>query len=210
MTSLKASLLNDPNGAIYPDTAMYPVMNTAYRELQTKLSALGVAATKEVSSAITVPAYTTSLVDGGLLPSDLLYPVWLGEKVVGSTLRYDKMDEVAWDPDITQGPSLIYWVWREEQIKFAGATTDRAVLIRYIKGLGTIVDLNSTIAILNSSIWLERKTAALAALTIGNNPTRARELEGTLIEVWDDLKATLIHKKQSRPVRRRRTRYRVP
>lgn len=208
MTVTKTALLNDPNGAIYPDVAMYPVMNKCYKELQTKLTRMGIPTIKEVDDQIIVPANTKALIEGGLLPPNLILPVWLGERAVGSTLRYEPMSERSWDPNMGPANQLIYWVWREDQIKFVGATTDRDVMIRYKKSLNKIQDANSEIPILNCEVWLAQRTAAVAAGTIGSNPTRAKMLNDDLIYIWDDFCGTLVHKDQSRPVRRRRTRYR--
>jgi hypothetical protein len=205
----RKALLNDPAGAIYPDEAMYPVIDKAYKELQSKLTSLGIPATKEVTALITVAAGTTSMGEGSGLPLDFISPVWLGERDVGSNAHYAEMKEMTWEPSLSRTTSLIYWTWREEQIKFVGATRDRDVMIRYLKSLGKIVDANSTILILNSEQWLAQRVAAIAAMTIGSNPTRAMGLNGDLVQIWDDFKAILTHKKQSLPVRRRRTRYRV-
>jgi hypothetical protein len=209
MQQAKTALLNDPAGAIYPDAAMYPVMDLAYKELQTKLTRLGIPVTKEVSASYIVLAGTKSLVEGAGLPLDLISPVWMGERNVGSTLQYADMFERSWEPNINPSQSLVYWTWREDQIKFVGATTDRDILIRYKKSLGSIVNENSIIAILNCEGWLAHRTAMKAAATIGGNPTRAQQIGVDLGTIWDDFSGTLIHKDQSRPVRRRRTRYRV-
>jgi hypothetical protein len=210
MLVVKTALLNDPNGAIYPDVAMFPCMNKAYHELQTKMTRMGIPVTKEVTSPpILVPAGTTRLGDGALLPPDLILPVWLGERTPGSTQRYIDMSERNWEPNLNPSTNLIYWVWREDEIKFVGATNDRELLVRYKKGLGNITNANSPVLIINCEVWLAQRTAAIAAITIGSNPSRAKALNDDLVIIWDDFCGTLVHKNQSRPVRRRRTRYRV-
>ena len=50
--------------------SMYPVMDLAYKELQTKLTRLGIPVTKEVSASYIVLAGTKSLVEGAGLPLD--------------------------------------------------------------------------------------------------------------------------------------------
>lgn len=210
MVVAKTALLNDPNGAIYPDTPMYPCMNKAYKELQTKLTRMGIPTTKEVDDLITVPAGTKELKDGFLLPPNMVLPVWLGERAVGATADYVDMVERQWEPTQKQSTNLLYWTWREDEIKLIGATTDRDVMIRYKKSLGSIVDAESPILIINCEVWLAQRTAAIAAATIGSNPTRAKMLNDDLVTIWDDFCGTLVHKNQSHPVRRRRTRYRIP
>jgi len=204
----RSAYLNDPSGAIYPDVTMYPVMQTAYKELQTKLSGMGIGSTKEIFPAITVPAGTIALVDGGLLPTDLISPMTISERQSGATTPYLDMDERDWEPDITIDTRLNFWAWREDEIKFPGATTDRQILIHGIKGYTAITGINSPIQILNCDVWLAKRTAAIAALTIGGNAVRAKALNEDLVTDWDDFKQGVTKRKQAIPVRRRRTRYR--
>lgn len=205
-------LLNDLGGAIYVDTAMWPLMNKAYRELQNKLTAYGIGTTKEVNSIpITITAGDTSMVDGGTLPADLIVPKEIKERRAGSTDFYSDMDDRDWEPlNLPTKTYLGYWVWREDQIKFPAATEDREIIIRYIKGFSAITTGNSPIFIINSQQWLAQKTASIAAMFIGSNPTRSNALALGLEEIWDDLITTAVKKKQTLPVRRRRTRYRRP
>lgn len=187
---------------------MYPVMNLAYKQLQTKLSSMGISVTKEIFPAVTVVAGTIALSEGAGLPVDILYPTEIKERASGATTPYLDMDEQDWEPDIIIGPELNFWTWREEEIKFPGATSDRQILIKGVKSAGSITGANSVISILNCDAWLAQRTASMAALTIGSNPTRAKALADDLVALWDDFKQGLVKRKQSIPVRRRRTRYR--
>lgn len=205
-------LLNDLGGAIYADTAMWPLMNKAYRELQNKLTAYGIGTTKEVNSnPITITAGTTSMVDGGTLPADLILPKEVKERRAGSTDLYVDLTDADFEPlNLPAKTYLGWWSWREDEIKFPAATEDREILIRYVKGFAPIVQANSPVLIINSQQWLAQRTAAIAAMFIGGNPTRANALSADLKELWDDLIQTAVKKKQTTPVRRRRTRYRRP
>lgn len=208
------ALLNDPTGAIFQDTPMIALGNKVYKELCLKLSALGVPTTKEVSSAIDVAIGTVSLFDGAGLPTDFLYPIRMYERLEGQLLASDwvEMDEEEWLPTEVAQTTLRMWQWREESLQFIGATTAREVLIYYVKSLGSITATSSTLGILNSTEWIAQRLAALAALTLGANPTRAMALDMDLTKeggIWDDLRGTMVKKMQSLPVRRRRTRYRV-
>jgi len=204
-------LLNDPTGAIFPDTPMYGLMDKTYKELQTRLNAIGVSTAKEITSpAIDVPPGTLALIEGALLPANLVYPVDLQERRDGGTDDdWVDMEEQEWGSTVVQSSSLRFWAWREEEIKFPGATVAREVKIKYIKSLGAITGAASTILILNSETWMAQRLASLAALLLGSNPTRASALNSDLATIWEDLKATLVKRKQAIPVRRRRTRYRV-
>jgi hypothetical protein len=206
-------LLNDPTGSIYPDQALIPLLQKAYRELQVKLTSYGVSTTKEVSDIIPVMIGMDSLSDGAGLPNDFLYPIELGEKARNSGDKFTPMSEREWDPDIKPGISLNYWVWREDTIHFVGATSDRDVMIRYIKALSPINDVTSPIYINDSETYLSQRTAALASLLLGHNPSRSQALMGDLMGAggaWDDLKSVKVKRQQNIPVRRRRTRWRRP
>ena len=207
------AMLNDPTGAIYADAPMFALMDKAYKELQTKLNAHGISTAKEVGTIIGISAGTTSLGEGFLLPTGLIYPISLEERrEFGTDDDWVPMDEAEWEPNITRSTALRFWTWREDEIKFPGALHNREVRIRYVKSLGSITDQNSPIFVLNSETWLAQRLAALASLLLGSNPSRASALDNDLNRdggVWDDLKATFIKRKQAIPVRRRRTRYRI-
>lgn len=205
-------LLNDPTGSIYPQQALFPILNKSYRELQGKLNALGISTSKEVLATISLLAGVKVLDDGAGLPTDFLMPIELGERLYGSQDKFARMEESEWEPDAKQGTSLQVWSFREESIKFVGATTDREIFMRYYKSLGALSDVNTPIMINDSQTWLAQRTASLAALLIGGNNTRAEALITDLYGVngpWEDFKAIHIKKMQAIPVRRRRTRWRV-
>jgi hypothetical protein len=205
------ALLNDPSGAIYKDAPMIKLCNKVYKELQVKMDALGAGVTKEISAVTNVLTGVTSLSDGAGLPADMISPLSLAERLKGSgsSVFWDPMDELDWEPELIVGQTLRFWAWREEEIKFLGATTDREVKIRYNKGLTPITATTSPILILDSDAWLAQRLAAVAALVLGSNPTRASALMADLTTIWDDFKSVIVRRKQGRPVRRRRTRYRT-
>lgn len=204
-------LLNDPSGAVYPDTPMLGLGNKVYRELQTKLAANGVPVAHEVATSITVSVGTAKLIDGAGLPTDFLYPRELKERLSGSSELFIPMDSVDFiDPNLDAEEDLRVWSFREEEIQFVGATTIRQVWMRYTKSLGTVTATSSPILIIDAVTWLAQRLAAVAALVIGHNPTRAGALSDDLVQIWDDLRIVKLKPRQLQPVRRRRTRYRVP
>lgn len=204
-------LLNDPTGAIYQDTPMLGVVKKVYRELQTRLRAYGISSTKEVSATVPVVAGTVALSEGGGLPTDMIAPIWVGERPQGSasTVQFEEMDEGEFEPEQTLDTNLRFWEWREDEIKFLGASTNREVKIRYFKSLSPITTTASTIAIIDSESWMAQRAASVASLVLGSNPTRAASLQSDLTDIWDDFIAGAVRRKQAIPVRRRRTRYRV-
>jgi hypothetical protein len=207
ITECKA-LLNDPQGNIYPDEKLIPLMQKAYRELQTKMMLNGLPVLKEASIPVAVAVGTTRLGDGAGLPDDFVYPIELGERTQGSTNNYGKMRETEWEADEKPHPSLVYWTWREEEIKFLGATTAREVRIRYMKGLTRIIATTSPILVNNSQTWLAARTAAIAAMLLGGNPTRAQALDGDASVAMEDLLRLLVKRQQGLPIRRLVNRYR--
>jgi hypothetical protein len=206
-------LLNDPTGAIYPTQALIPILNKSYRELQTKLNALGISTSKEVNGVVPVPTPIDYLGDGAGLPTDFLYPIEIGERLLGSEDKFVPMDEREWEPTTEPVNELRYWTWREETLWFVGALTNRQLYLRYIKSLTPIAAVENPILITDSQSFLAQRTAALASLLLGHNPNRSNALMTDLYSTngpWEDMKATKVKRLQNIPVRRRRTRYRVP
>jgi len=196
------ALLNDVAGTNYTDAVLLPFIQKAYRELQVKMLKAGLQQANEVSASITVPAGITVLSDGALLPIDLLIPVSIHER--GSTSeRWSLMTEETWEPSREQATSLGVWAFREEEIKFVGATTDRLIYIKYKKYLPGLDAAGVALKILDSTTFLAARTAAIAALVVGHNPTRAAALNDDAVVAWEDLKGTRVKARQSNPVRRR-------
>jgi len=203
-------LLNDPSGNIYQDEKLLPLMQKAYRELQTKLLLNGISVVKEytLGTPIPVPIGTTQLGDGTGLPTDIVYPIELWERPQGSTALFEEMTERAWEPEIKPGATLLYWAWREEEIKFVGATVAREIRLKYMQGLTRITGAASLIEVNNATTWLAARTAAIAAFVLGSNPTRAEGLNGDAGQALEDLLRYLVKRQQGLPVRRRVNAYR--
>lgn len=203
-------LLNDPQGIMYPDGALIPLLNKAYRELQTRLGRAGMGSVKEVAERIPVDAGVFSLSDGAGLPSGLLFPIELREGPRGGRVEeFTLMEEKTWEPTFSQTQDLRVWSWREDEIKFVGATTARDVYIKFKKGLPPITAINSPIQILDSELFLESRTAAIASAVLGENYSRAQNLNNDAEQWYDVLVGGLVKRGQRYPVRRMRTRYRT-
>lgn len=201
-------LLNDPSGLNYTTIKLLPCLNKAYRDLQLKMKQNGMQSFKEISAPITVAAGTVRLGDGAGLPNDFVYPVWVKER--GSTSEeWQDMTEQNWEPQFnTPGPRLNYWVWREDELKFPPSSADRLVLLGYLKSQITIDEVDDPILIADSIGFLAARTAAIAALVIGENKTRADVLNGDADVQWDLMKGTQTKLAQRMGVRRRTNRYR--
>ena len=201
------ALLNDLGGVFYTSDSLLPYLNKAYRELQDYYNLHGLKTTVDVAAVTTVAANTVLL---QVPPPDMLRPIEIAERAPGSTDQFTEMDERSWEPDQVKTTHLRVWIWREEQVHFLGATADREIRIRYVKSLTPFQGENSTVGIINSMSVLAARTAALAARFIGENPTRADELDSDTGMALDRLIVTAIRQNQGLPARRRRTRYRRP
>lgn len=200
-------LLNDAAGIFYSLDSLLPYLNRAYRELQDYYNLHGLKTTVTTATLVTVPANALSLQNP---PPDLLRPLHLAERTPGTSEQFTDMDERSWEPDETPTNHLRIWTWREETIFFVGATADREIRIRYVKGLSALSGPGSFVGITNSKLVLASRTASLGARYIGENPTRADELDSETGRALDRLIVTAIRQNQGLPARRRRTRYRVP
>jgi len=207
VTEAKA-LLNDPNGHIYPDDRVLPLLQKAYRELQQKFMLNGVVVLKEVSADIPVTAGTVLLGDGSGLPSDFVSPIELEERSLNSSELFQSMKQLDWEPNAHQGPSLHVWNFREEEIKFLGATSDREIRLKYYKGLTRITSLSTPIPVIGAVTFLAARTAAIAAYVIGENGPRSEALNGDAGMALHELLAMHVKQRQSLPIRRRVNRYR--
>ena len=201
------ALLNDLGGVFYTTESLLPYLNKAYRELQDYFNLHGLKTTVDVSALAILPAGTLLLTTP---PADMLRPIEISERTPGTTDQFVELDERSWEPDMVQSTHLRFWVWREEVINFLGATADREVRIRYVKSLSALSGEGSFIGIINAMSVLAARTAALAARFIGENPTRADELDSDVGMALDRLIVTAIRQNQGMPTRRRRTRYRRP
>lgn len=163
--ALSAALLNDADQNTYNDDVLFPFLVMAYQELQAECDANGISIIKDILASTDVDSGVVELE----APDDLIAPIALYERVQGSTSEDDwkKMTQKEWEPNTPQSESLVYWIWREGQFKFVGATTDREVRIRYLRDLDALVDDNSNIArVANARLFLQFETAALCSGSI--------------------------------------------
>ena len=199
-------LLNDQAATLYNNTAMLPVLKVAFRELQQKMNLNSLSVDKEQSAMITIPALATSIgfATTPALPSNLLYPIELKEKIAGQPdATYTAMTRSPFVPDLTQVSRLMYWTWIQEEIRFVGATTAVPIYIRYYLNLAALSSASTVIPILDSDIFLAYRTAAIAATTIGGMPSKGAILDSQAAMALDDFLGIGVSNRQAMPVRRR-------
>jgi hypothetical protein len=186
---LAASLMNDSSKSSYSYTAQMPYLNMALAELQEHFQLNNVPVTNQTTSdPIMIPIGTTSInpISGDgkgpapNYPNDLVEVRGIYERLSGSSdpfIGVSKRDFLPHGLDGTSFSSLVYWIWESQRIKFFASTTAREVKLDYIRTLfPKIVDSSQSLGIINAKTYLSYKTAALCSHFIGENKTRADEL----------------------------------
>lgn len=181
---LTASLMNDTAKTKYTYTAMLPYFNMALAIMQEELEVNEIPVVEKSTGSITVTAGVKIVSQGTTsadYPTDLVEIQMLWERLSGSSDPYTPMYKRDFLPhyldDITVD-QLVYWTWLNNQIQFIGASTDRELKLDYLRQryANTVSDTTTAIDVMNSRTFLEFKTASLCARFIGENPTRADEL----------------------------------
>ena len=170
-----AEILNDSNRNMWSDDVLFPMLVLAFQELDLEHVNHSLPSTMDISIPITVPAGTKSLQP----LTNFAAPISMEERAVGGSDRdWVEMSQVYVEPDKSGvGPTLSCWAYREQEFKFAGSTSDRQVRYRYYQNFDDPLSPDSNISVLNSSLFLQFKTAANAARFIGQRPSLAEGLD---------------------------------
>jgi hypothetical protein len=182
-----------------------PFAQDACDELQLELELNGALVLEKIDSTIVIPIGTTQF--DTLLPTDMLEPQRLSERLSGSTDLFVNMTTRMWEPEILPTDSLRYWAFREGDIFTPGATTTRDVKIYYLKRMFNITTISDSISVNGSRQFLINRIAALAAKFIGQNESRSNELNLTASEMLNKL--TRINAKSKQRTRTRRRPFRL-
>jgi len=178
-------------GAFYTDSVLMPYVNSAYREVQRKLLAVGMPLFKADDVFLVVPAVSApdpsvqvSITDAtpapNQLPVDLLEPVKIWERINLSADDFEEMTDLTEHgglPSRPQGQELGVWEWRDDGIYFLGALVDTQIRLRYVKALVDLTDGTSNVGIRGSSDAIAYRAAAAVGGSRGN----------PLAEKWDDV-----------------------
>lgn len=188
------ALLNDNNAQVYTNTAQLPYLNIAMRDLKTELELANVQVTNVTSAAITIPAGidTIDKTTTPALPDDLVEIQQAWESLEGQQ-EYIPMTRREFLPRYLEGVTvgyLVYWSWIGEQFKVLPASINIDVKLDYIKDLlGPITTVTQPINVINCQPVLGYRTGALCARFIGENPSRADELDTMARNALDQLLA---------------------
>jgi len=176
--NLARALLNDSAGAVFTDTLLMPLLNSAYRGLQRELAENGVSVLTEqqdieldVNSGTGVTNTELSDVSSPQLPTDCLAPHMLWERVTANTtdvfVPMEKFTSGGSMLNLQPSAYLRLWEWREDKINFIGATQSITVRLRYERVLPQLVLGTDPVQIRSATDPLAFATAALAARSRG-------------------------------------------
>lgn len=211
-----ASLMNDTAKTVYTYAAQLPYLNMALSELEEQFQLYNIPVTNKTSVPIVIPIGTTSVrpFDGvGSGSSDPTYPMDLveiekvSERLSGSNdpfIPLVKKDFLPHSIDNIQVNYLQYWSWENQEIKFIGANTAREIKLDYIKTLfPEITNQAAIIGVINARSFLQYRTAALCTQFIGENQSRATELNNFAVLSMDRVLGIGTKSKQSIVTRRK-------
>lgn len=204
--------MNDSARSLYTYAVMVPYLNMALTELQTVMQENNISYENALSAVL---AITAGVVDiggstGPALPSDLIVPQQLWERTTGTNNDFDPMEEREFLPkkDVTAIDTLGVWAWQKQIIRLTGCNTNTDVQIDYLAAnLATVVDENSTINLFNSEMVLAYRTAGLMASFIGENKSRADDLNSFAAMELD--KFVSINTKERQAIHTRRQPFRA-
>jgi hypothetical protein len=115
-------------------------------------------------------------------PTELAEIQEIGERRAGTDEPFIPMKRVEFMEPFQAGDRLKVWTWELETIKFNpnGATTVRELQLKHLRSLamvGTNFTPDHVVGGFNTRGYLSYKTAAFAAMFIGENPERAQVLD---------------------------------
>jgi hypothetical protein len=194
------AVLNDIAIDLYTDETLLPYLKIANDDLSDELVDNGSTVTKEVTADINLPQGDKQL----LLPPDMIVPIELFEKDSGQDDSYYRFcHQRDFLPNGLPATELRLWTWQEQNIRFNGSILDKVVRVRYHRLILEIVGQNSPVELTHALNYLSYHTAALAAEHIGQNRSKAIDLESVATVKLNKLLKKEVKQNQARPVRRR-------
>ena len=189
-----AVLMNDAAKTDYNYPTLLPMLNMALDELQGVNSDSQSSGTMLTTNPILIPKgslamWPTESVNLPHYPADLIEVQEIMERAAGSNDKFIPLTRYEFHPVGDPSDTLAGWAWEQRIIKFrgpAGATTDREVRIKYFQYLlGQAFNEQTVIGTIDARAFLSYKTAAFAAMFIGENPERAKILDNAAEEAME-------------------------
>jgi hypothetical protein len=171
-----ALLLNDPEVVEYSAANTLPFLNMAIYELNDHLVEANVAITNQVAPILTVNVGENYVVN---LPLYLAEIQEVAERQVGTNGGFNPLPRREFPDPSPATSSLKFWCWQNQRIIFnpEGANVPMEVQVKYLNvPLKVATDENSIIGTTNATMYLMYRLAALLAMFVGENQTRAAVL----------------------------------
>lgn len=181
-----AGLMNDAFQSQYTNSVCLPFLNLSLDELQELYELNGLPVTNETSAAITIKSGIKSIGfdTTPALPSDLIEIQQLWESTAGLNqwIPLTKRETIPhYLEDGTTISQFLIWAWEHGRITLIPANADNDLKIDYTCSLFNtpilIKDINVNLPFSNVKTYLEYKTAALCAMFIAENESRAMALD---------------------------------
>lgn len=192
------ALLNDTADQLYHDADLLPLLQIVYSDFLLSLDNNDIPSLDEISAVLSVAANATTVAP---LPADFKTPISLKERPAGSTQVFNETFQRDWEPEATPTQSIVYWTYREDEIKILPPTTNRDVKLFYVKDL-TISGGSSVIPILYADVVLKYWLGSIAADNIGENYARADRLGAKAMEAQQKFINRRVKGRQAFPIRR--------
>jgi len=179
-------LMNDKAQAVYTNAECLPYLNLALNELQEIFELNDIPVTNETSAAIKVKSGVKSIGfdTTPALPSDLIeiQQLWESTSGLNQWIPVDKRETIPhYIENNTTISQFLVWAWEHGHIILVPANADIDLKIDYIGSLFNtpieIKDINVNLPFTNVETYLDYKTAALCAMFIAENESRAVALD---------------------------------
>lgn len=211
-----AALMNDSVQSLYTNASVLPYLNLSLDELQELFELNGLPTTNETSAAIVVKAGISEIGfdTTPALPSDLIEIQQLWESTSGLN-QWTPMVKRDFLPHYLENNSTIsmflIWALEQEAIRLIPANANNDLKIDYTASMFNtpilIKDINVNLPFTNVKTYLEYKTAALCAMFIAENESRALALDSLTGTALSRALGIPIKGMQSVTTRRRPFRY---
>lgn len=192
-----ASHLNDSAQIVYTSAVLLPYFNSALDELEQELAVFELTPLKIDSAEISVEIGDLSL---DAMPTDFVEAISLVERPLNSDGLWVEVKEVSdIDNNLIAQPAeaVIQWTIRNTSILINPPSSDREVILKYVKGLTTASGAATIVDIETSRHFLALVTARNTATDNGNSPSKGATFEDRITRARDRLIRRLQKENQS-------------
>lgn len=197
-----AALMNDAQQTVYTNAACLPYLNLSLDELQELFEQNDIPITNETSTSILIKSGIDRLGHdtNPALPSDLIEIKQLWESPAGleqwtPVVKKDTIPHYL--QNTTTISQFLIWVLEKGRIRLIPANADNDLKIDYISSMFNtpilIANIDVNLPFTNIKTYLEYKTAALCAMFIAENESRAVAL--------DSLTSTALNRAMGIPIK---------